>query len=144
MNNKKLIFNKIIFNPKTLTFLGLIIIVLISYPLSINISKRYKVNKEIKKLESEIASIENKNSDLKNIIKYLESDQYIDKQARLNLNYKKEGESVAVIKNKDEQDNKISASEEKNNLYTIKESKNENNILGIFDNPTRWFKYFLN
>ena len=72
-NRKKNIFLRIIYNPKFLALVGLIIIILISFPLAKNVSKRYKINQEIKDLELEIAEYELKNKDLKQLIKYLES-----------------------------------------------------------------------
>lgn len=87
-----------IFSKKFITLLLIIVIILISIPLSKSITKRYAVNKEIMKLEKEISDLENKNKDFKGMISYLESDQFVEEQARLNLNLKKEGEKVIIIK----------------------------------------------
>ena len=128
---KKNIFSKIISSQIFLTFLGLILIILISIPLAKNLSKRYYINQEIKDIEHEIISLESKNKDLGKLISYLESDQFVEEQARLNLGLKKKGEEVVVIKEVEE-------------LIAIK-SANEN--LEDFDteatNPKRWLSYFF-
>lgn len=91
-------FEKIFFNQKFLTLLGLAVIILISFPLAKNALKQYRINKEISGLKKEIAALENKNTDLKNFVAYLESAQFIEEQARLNLGLKKPGEELTVIK----------------------------------------------
>jgi len=133
----KNIFKKIFSSQVVLTIIGLLIIVFISIPLAKNVSKQYKFNKEIDNLKAEIGGLENKNSQLKNLISYLESDQFVDEKARLNLNYKKVGENVVVIKDQGEEassDNKknIDYSQLKDDLADDKES-----------NFQKWIFYFL-
>ena len=91
-------FEKIFFNQKFLTLLGLIVIILISFPFAKNTLKQYRINKEINQLKKEISDLQNKNVDLKNFVSYLESDQFAEEQARLNLGLKKPGEELTVIK----------------------------------------------
>lgn len=86
------------FNQKFLTLLGLAAIVLISFPLAKSMVKQYRINKEISGLKKEIGNLQNKNADLKNFVSYLESDQFAEEQARLNLGLKKPGEELTVIK----------------------------------------------
>lgn len=91
-------FKKIFFNQKFLTLLGLAAIILISFPFAKNTLKQYRINKEINELKKEIFDLQNKNVDLKNFVFYLESDQFAEEQARLNLGLKKPGEELTVIK----------------------------------------------
>lgn len=91
-------FEKIIFNQKFLTLLGLAAVILIGFPLAKNKLKQYRINQEISGLKEEIAALDNKNADLKNFVAYLESDQFAEEQARLNLGLKKPGEELTVIK----------------------------------------------
>ena len=55
------------------------------------------VDREIAALKAEIAKAENKNTELKKMIGYLESDSFLDEQARVNFNLKKPGEKVVVV-----------------------------------------------
>ncbi|PIR12715.1 hypothetical protein COV49_04510 [Candidatus Falkowbacteria bacterium CG11_big_fil_rev_8_21_14_0_20_39_10] len=125
------IFTRIIYNPKFLAFLGLLIIVLISIPLAKKVSKRYVIDEEIKGLETEIQELGEKNKDLKEFITYLESDQFLEEQARLNLNLKKPGEEVVVI-----QEN-LDQGAEAENLALSEGKKNRSN-------PEKWLAYFFN
>lgn len=97
IRKKRNFFARAIFNPKTLSFLGLIVIVAISFPISKSISKKYKIDQEILELEKEIEAMEGANSDFKKMLTYLESDSFVEEQARLNLSLKKQGEKVVVI-----------------------------------------------
>ena len=124
--------NKIIYNQKFLAFLGLVIVILISFPLARTVSQRYKIDQEIESLGLEISELENNNQDLSKLISYLESDQFVEEQARLNLGLKKKGEDVLVIKDPAEL-NKVSGVSDADNLN----SKD-------LSNPQKWFNYFFN
>jgi len=127
---------KIFYNKKFLAFLGLVIIILISVPLAKNISKRYEISREIRGLEEEIKEQEFKNNDLKKLINYLESDQFVEEQARLNLGLKKPGEGVAVII-----DNQDTLNQASNSLTSNNGGGTAN--LGEINNLQRWWGYFL-
>ncbi len=79
----------------TLVLIGLL--VLISFPLSKNWRQKRSIDQEIKSLELQAKELEGKNNNLKNVLDYMQSDQFVEKEARTKLNYKKAGESVVVI-----------------------------------------------
>ncbi|HRH33230.1 MAG TPA: septum formation initiator family protein [bacterium] len=79
----------------TLLLIGLL--VLLSFPLSKNWRQKRSIEREIAGLESQVKDMEGKNSNLKNVLDYMQSDQFVEEQARTKLNYKKPGESVVVI-----------------------------------------------
>lgn len=114
-----------------LTFIGLAMLAIILFPLIKNINKQYAVNREIKDLQREISSLEKNNQDLLKLIDFMESDQFVIEQARLKLNYKKEGEDVVIIKSKED------VIKEKMSMFESNE-KNEN-----LTNPQRWLRYFI-
>lgn len=134
MIKEKNTLNKILFSPALLSVLGLAVIIIISIPLARNISKQYKINKEVEELENEISELENQNNKLGGLIEYLESDQFIDEKARLNLNYKKEGEEVVIIKEKE-----IVIDDSAINLLDADKNNNKN-----ASNPKKWWNYFFN
>lgn len=123
---------RILYNQKFLALVGLVLIFLISFPLANNVSKRYRINKEIKELGKEISDFESKNKDLKQLITYLESDQFVEEKARLNLGLKKEGEQIVVIKD----DTAITTD-------TNLEGGGLGNSQNFF-NPRKWWNYFFN
>ncbi len=131
-------------NPKVQALLGLIIVGLIIFPLIKNVNQRRKVNREIKELEEEIKTVSDKNNDLKKMINYLESDQFLEEQARLNFGFKKPGEEVAVVKtNNDGQATSSSASGEAGNIYDIP-GWEKSQPAKLVSNPQKWWKYFFN
>jgi cell division protein FtsB len=85
--------------PYFFTLACLIIIAVVILPVYQNARQRFAVNGEIADLQKQIASLEASNSDLEKMKTYLQSDQYAEKEARLDLGLKKPGEHVAVIEN---------------------------------------------
>lgn len=131
---------KNILNKQTaISFLGLFIIVLISVPLAKNISKQYEINNEIEQLQTEINQLEGKNENLKELISFLESDQFVDEEARKNLNFKKPGEEVVVIKDK------LTESEPSSMELNSKYMVNQPTPYKKKDpaNPEKWLEYFF-
>lgn len=53
---------------------------------------RYEINKEIKSLEGQLSDLESKSNKLNQLISYLKTDQYIEKEARTKLNFVRPGE----------------------------------------------------
>ena len=122
-----------------LMLIGLVVLVLISVPLARNMSKRYRVNDEINDLQREIDDLEGRNSELKNLVEYLNSDSFVEEQARLKLNYKKIGEEVFVIKDIPVSSDSI-----------FNKNNPSYNIPGLDDgsfkkdsNISKWWKYFF-
>ncbi|MFH1192030.1 MAG: septum formation initiator family protein [bacterium] len=90
--------------------------------------RNYKVNKEIEKLRSDIEVLRNENSELNYLIDYLNTDYFVEKEARVKFGLKKNGEKVFNIEGnmKDEQ----------------LENKSENSLEDI-SNIKKWRNYFF-
>jgi len=114
-----------------LFLLGFLILILISYPLFGSLKKQHSINQEVRLLEEEILKLEKENSDLEKLSQYLESNDFVEEKARLNLGLKKEGEEVVIIKNMLPSQSNIVSQDEKN-------------IQVDLSNPQRWFFYFYN
>lgn len=56
------------------------------------IKVRYDINQEIADLKVQRAKLEGQKADLENLLSYLQTDTYIEKEARLKLNLGKPGE----------------------------------------------------
>ena len=142
MQARKFSISRIIFNPKFLAFLGLLLIGLISFPVAKNFSQRYKANKEIEGLKAEIELIEGKNTKLKEFIDYLSSEQYAEEQARLSFGLKKQGEEAAVVEIDDSGAEPLNNNKIFDNIYNIP-GLNEPEYIEPQNNSTRWYKYFF-
>lgn len=93
-------FYRLFTSQRFLAIVGLSFLVLILFPLAKTYSQRKLVEQEINEVKKEISDFESKNQELKEMINYLQSDQSLEEQARLNLNLKKPGETVVVINEK--------------------------------------------
>lgn len=124
----------------TIPLLGFALLILIGLPLSKNIKRQYNINNEIKELEQEISNLENQNLSLSELIDYIDSEQFTEKQARLNLNYKYDGEEVVVIKNKNEINNEQNS--KKQTIYSQDDDR-KFYLDFISGNYLKWRDYFF-
>ena len=140
LNKKNINFNKTILNHKFITIVGLIIILLIVIPLVKNIRQRNKINNEIKSLENDIKELGNDNYELRGLIDYLESDQFVEEQARLNLGLKKQGEKVIVVEDsRDVSGNIDTTSDSMIKIPWLEKNISRDNIT----NTQKWLVYFF-
>lgn len=82
-------------------FFGVIIILFIISSLELinEIGRRNKISNEIKKQKEQIEKLEQQNTDLSSLIQYLNTDNYVESEARKKLNLSKSGESLVVVEN---------------------------------------------
>ncbi len=122
---------KAIYNSKLFLVGALIVLVFISISFAQELIRRAEINREIEKLRSEVSDLEERNADLADVITYLNSPNWQEKESRTKLNLKKEGENVV-----------ITPYQETNEL------SNENIIinqpLAQVSNPQKWLNYFIN
>lgn len=131
-------FGKIIFHPIFVGVIGFCILVYITIPIVRNAQKQKRINDEIRELEKEVTRLDGNNTDLKKMINYLNSDQFVLEQARLNLNYKKDQEAVVVIKNLDGKQDGGGVGKQ---VFNINEEKKEKNIFKD-SNFYKWWQFF--
>ncbi|RJQ35528.1 septum formation initiator family protein [Candidatus Parcubacteria bacterium] len=113
-----------IFDSNIFTIFLVLLLILSFVKVTKEVMLRYEINKEIKILESQLASIEGKTGDMEKLISYLNTDEYIEKQARLKLNLSKPGEKQINLTNSQE--------------ISIDFADDEDAI-----NPVKWFNYFF-
>jgi cell division protein FtsB len=90
-------FGDLFLNQRFLAIIGLTFLVLIIFPLARTYSQKRIIEKEISDQQKQITDFENTNKEMTDMIAYLNSDQSLEEEARLNLNLKKSGEQVVVI-----------------------------------------------
>lgn len=64
--------------------------------------RKAEVSRQLKDLEAKIAAVEKEGERKERIADYLNSESYLEKQVRLRLNLKKEGEEVVFVYRNDE------------------------------------------
>ena len=118
---------RLVSSQRFIAIIGLVFLVLIIFPLAKTYSQRRLVEKEISDVKGQISDFEKQNQQLKDLIAYLQSDQSLEEQARLNLNLKKPGEGVIMIEDKKANINEI--------LATTTDSTGSNLV--------KWWRYFF-
>ncbi|MFA5130852.1 MAG: septum formation initiator family protein [Patescibacteria group bacterium] len=119
-------FYRLFSSQRFLALVGLIFLLLIVFPLAKAYTQKKIVENEINDVKKQISDFEQSNSDMKDMISYLQSDQSLEDQARLNLNLKKPGEEVVVIEN---------AASSSSFVEQNKTTEQENNF-------AKWWLYF--
>ena len=76
----------------------LVLLFFVTYKLSHQVYKQNKVNKEVDTLQTEIDQLDQENKDLDELISYLQTDEFKEKEAKDKLNLIKEGEKLVLIK----------------------------------------------
>lgn len=103
----------------------LIVLLILSFvKVSKEVLLRYEINQEIKQLEQRRAELSDKAEEMDKLIAYLQTDEYIEKQARLQLNLSKPGEKQ---------------------INLAGDSGNRTLDTGVDDssNVIKWFNYFF-
>lgn len=136
--HKQFWLRRIFNSPHTLLALLIIFVFLISIPLAKNVQKRHGVSGEIRALQQEISDNETKKSKLLDSIAYLNSNEFAEEQARLNLDLKKPGEQVVVVRS----DNKGTSASSKVAELLSTPSLRDNAPLKD-SNIRLWYKYFF-
>jgi cell division protein FtsB len=85
---------------------------------------RYEINKEIATLENQLNDLESKSDKISNMISYLKTDDYIEKEARTKLNLVKAGERQI-------------------NFTSSTDSTSQGSMSPEVPNAMKWFKYYF-
>jgi len=112
---------------------GLAAIIMIALALAEETYKRYQIQQEVAELRDQAEEIEGDNQHLKGLIKYFETTEYQEKEAKEKLSLQKEGEQVILIKEKPPE-HKNSTSN--NSTQTAPKEDDRTN-------PQRWWDYFF-
>lgn len=117
------------FSTGFLLILGVIILILIAGSFWRTYQKKQAINQEIERIKQDIERYETENEELKKMAQYLETDEAIKKQAKMNLGYKEKGEKVVVVTEEDKK--------------TQSESQDDSPDYNQSNNFINWFNYFF-
>jgi len=125
-NVKNLITNKIflVLGPVVLIFVGSVVFR--------QYQERRAVQREISELSGQAQTLQQKNSDLKNLLAYLQTSDYKQKAARQQLDLKRDGEVVYTFAAQDSGDASVSPGSAAAGGPTE------------ISNPRKWWNYFFN
>ena len=108
--------------------------ILIGISLGKETYKKHQIQKEIEGLQSDIQKLNQENGDLNNLISYLSTTDFREKEAREKLNLQKEDEKMIVLRKELEAQKKEPAANDEPT-----ESPGENNR----PNLQKWLGYFF-
>ncbi|MFB6226427.1 MAG: septum formation initiator family protein [Candidatus Paceibacteria bacterium] len=118
---------KKIFQSKLFLVVLIVLVFLVGSAAFRSLYRNYKVNREITRLEKKVDNLKKEKIESMKILEYVSSKKFAEKKARTELNLKKNGEKVMVIKDEDSQ--KKNGSEKKEQQVS---------------NPVKWWYYFTN
>ena len=114
-----------IWNSNIFSFFLLILLVFSFIKVSKEVLLRYEINKEIKDLEGQLSDLEGKNKKMEQLVAYLNTEGYVEKQARLKLNLSKPGEKQIFLSDSEAVNETEQAADDAPNMM-------------------KWFNYFFN
>ena len=102
--------------------------------------RKYKINKEIDNLKAQIGNAERSNQQISEMIDYLDSQSFLEKEAREKLNMKKPGEEVVIIEPlKDSLTTQNSQPQKEENKDILPASA----VKKMESNFSKWWKFFF-
>lgn len=120
-----------IFSSKLFFLVGIIILIFISISLGKEVLRRQAVNADIGKLQSEVDALAARNAELADLITYLNSENWQEREARTKLNLQKPGETIVIT------------SENINTSSQIEQTATAHAAPQL-PNPQKWLNYFIN
>lgn len=120
------------FVSKIFLVIGVVVLGLLSLTVGKKVLEEREIKKEIKSAQDEITRLEAKNSELNDFLSYLNTDDFLEEEAREKFNLQKSGESVMVVPGSG------GAPEENQEVTVAGGARTEQK------NPAKWWNYFFN
>lgn len=106
----------------------MIVILIIAIIALLRESYRYfRISQEVKNLEEKIKKLKKDNEEMAKLERYFQSDDFLEKEARLKLNLTKPGEKLIIIKTPE----------------GFKQEQKEQNIAKQISNIQKWWEYLF-
>src|SRR3989344_8367467 len=94
--NNPSIYKRLLKSKMFFIFLIPVLFVLI-FGIFQNLYHRYQIKKDLDRFNAEVVNLNKQKEDLDKLLDYYKNASNLEKEARVRLNYKKEGEKVVVI-----------------------------------------------
>lgn len=95
----------------------------------------HQVRTQVRRLRDDVAAEEQRQRDLQNLLTYLQSPTFQERQARLELGLKKNGERVLVVP--------PNSTDTPSSATKTSPTSTTDSPTTVPSNPTRWWQYFL-
>lgn len=119
-----------IFYSQLIIFVGVVFIILFSVGISKRVERKHQIDKEINQLQGEVDRLASNGKELNEFLGYLNSNDFLEEEARIKLGLKKDGEQIVIINNKP----KEIQTDNYSNATVAPQKKN---------NPQKWYDYFF-
>ncbi|MFA5070197.1 MAG: septum formation initiator family protein [Patescibacteria group bacterium] len=129
---KKSSFFTQIISSKLFIITGIAVLIFFGVSLSKEFARRVEISQRVSSLNSEISSLEKRNTDLTALIDYLKSESYREREARLKLGLKKPGENIIILP----EDNNVNTSTD-----SIESTASNADVQS--SSPQKWWQYFF-
>ena len=119
-------------SSKLFFLLGIVVLGFLLVALANKFLEGREISREMEISKQEIARLETKNSELSDLLGYLNTDDFLEQEARLKFNMQKPGESVMIV----QETGRAEKNEEKPSVAASGG--------GEKTNPAKWWDYFFN
>lgn len=122
-----------IWHSKAFVFVLIGIVVFLGVSVTREVLRKLEISYETHKLEADVARLEKRNNDLKDVIALLNSSSIQDKEARVKLGLQAPGEHVVLFPDRDASNEVTLPDSDTIRYIPIRDYKS---------NPEKWFAYF--
>lgn len=114
-------------------FLAIVVIAIcfVGFAILRSYFQEYQIREEISRLKEEAAQLEAKKIETLEILKYVQSPEFVEEKARTEFNMQKDGERLVIIKN--DERNLLSSGQD--NKIMVESS--------MLSNPIKWWNLFI-
>ena len=121
-----------------------ILILLIAFSFGREVIRRRSVDQEIRSLQQQSASLQAQNNTISNLRSAVQTESFIEREARLKLDLKKPGERLLIIKGLDESDKKEQTNDKSSTVDSFGSASDLAETKKTLANSTKWWYYFFN
>lgn len=122
---------------QVIIFIGIFFIIIFSIGISKRMARKSQINKETQELQAEIGRLAENGKELNDLLAYLNSNDFLEEEARTKLGLKKDGEQIVIINN--------------SNSNKSEDAKTNNSSPRVYrsaepvqkSNPEKWRDYFF-